>query len=233
MILKSKKKQLLIVLQNSLFILLAVNIGIVIAQNDPSTGTVEVDGNDPESLFDLDLDDIDHMAESDKLPQPDQVVYIILKVNYVDNTSAELTVNLTHDDGTGLASWINQTMTYDSQTDTFRTTLGGYPATTQVFYYVTVYDGQNIVRSPSAGYVYIIWDVQATTSTVPAGGGGITTPTIFFIPGREGDYTIFGIIFIFLTFFFFFFLWKRDRDDDKKKRLRGSTKPKSKKKRHK
>ncbi|HEC39540.1 MAG TPA: hypothetical protein ENI29_14970 [bacterium] len=228
------KHRLLVI---GVIILLTFNMGIILGQDDPAPVSVEVDGNDVEKFYDLDLDDIDHMSESDRTPLPNVTVVITVQIDYQDNTSGELDVKLYHDDGTGKASWLNQTMIYYAGSDIFNTSLGGYVEDTRVYYYVLVDDGGIPARSPEdpVQYVYLDWDTPVVVVEVPAGGGG---ETVIIIPGLDVtlDRSMFlvgvmVVIIIIIAFLWIIFYYKQKEEKRPKKRRKDSVSIKGRKKR--
>lgn len=146
------------------------SVGAVKANEDPATGSVTIATLLQDPFIDLDLDTPDHLQESDKLPTPNQVVFITAQIDFIDNTSSEMTVILFYDAGTNLQDFLNLTMVYNIPTDSYRTFLGPYPAGTIINYYATSYDGFYTIRTPTTGYSQLIWDVEAT---VASDGGAV------------------------------------------------------------
>lgn len=101
-------------------------------------------------------------------------------------------------------------MIYNNPTDTYRTTLGGYPASTSVNYYVFCNDGQNDVRSPESAYSQLIWDFPAGTGG--AGGGG---SFFYFGEGIGAEQII--ILFMILTLSLFLLIYGKKKIEDMKK----------------
>lgn len=145
---------------------------------DTSNVTVEVDGNDPEIFVDLDFQSLDEIYESNKNPDPLEVVDIQVQMFYVDNTSNEINCTFYHDDGTDQVSFIYQEMVFNSTQDKYNTTFGGYTAGTTVYYYVRCFDGQNYARSPSSGFSFITWQTSGGGSGVDTDRGFDFTPSI-------------------------------------------------------
>jgi hypothetical protein len=133
---------------------------------DSATGSVVVTGNLPDPFIDLDAYDIDDISESTKTPIPLEVVSIVTQIDFKDNTSSEIEVNLTHDDGTNLASWFNITLVYTPISDTYRGQLGGYVDGTTVNYYAMSYDGQNWIRTPVSDYSQLTWTAEVEAGEV-------------------------------------------------------------------
>ncbi len=224
-----KMKHKLVII--GVIILLLINNGVVLGQDDPANTTVEVDGNDPEQFFDLDLDDIDHLQESDRTPLPNVSVVITAKIDYQDNTSGELTVKIYHDDGTNKVSWLNHSLIYQAGSDTFNTSLGGYDEGTRVYYYVIVDDGGIPTRTPEdpVQYVYLDWATPVVIVEVPAGGGA---DTVVVIPGLDVtlDRSLFlvgfmVVVIIVITFLWILFYYWRKEKKKRPKKVRKNKKP--------
>lgn len=156
-------------LRLSLFLLISILLFFGTSGNadeEFSTGTVTVFDNAPEPFVDLDLQSLDHINESSKTPSESQIILITAQINFIDNTSSEVTVTLFYSMN-NLDYWNELAFVYNATTDMYVVFLGGFAQNTNIRYYATNYDGFNTVRTPASGYSSITWlaDVIPTEKT--------------------------------------------------------------------
>jgi hypothetical protein len=150
------KQYLLVILVICIFSSLLITKGIA-QDSDTGIGTVRVSTNILDPFVDLDPIDVDKIAESDRTPYWGDTVELSVRIAFEDNTSGEITVTLSHDDGTDLVSFTNISMTYNAGRNLYLANLGPYSTDTFVNYFVDSYDGKNREKTPVTGYVNLTW----------------------------------------------------------------------------